>query len=997
MNSKKWDTKNTRKYYFGILLVLMVITIQLLEENEQLDFDKTDKRIGDQKINNLSVQFASTPKRSSSPEIQEIEGSITINGTDNFSQLPWITGKGTETEPYRITNLEIDMTNFRAGLQLFNIHKYMLIEHLKITKDKKWFQTGPIDSIYGQYSDCFALELWNCSKTMILDCEINAPEAFGIWIENSTEISIANSTIKNTDAGIATINSNNISALNNIIRYTNIGFGGVSCNTSTFSHNKIYFSTEEDVALLQCNNVTITDNEIYYCEALHEIYQENCVNIIIESNKSKFGLSRWILLRILFVGIPILIIIGITWAILIRKPDKKYLVLYGISYLLLSGLFTFFPVLFQVLGSILLFLGMISVWKNKKKFQKIHQFIHDWIFPLTFLISLASLFNETLPTALKIGISVGTFLTIIGYEGINIINFRSSDNNQKKIPNLLLRELFDLFMNMINTILCIYFIQNFLFAYLMIFKDFTILLLLEAIKTKFFSYYYYYSHFQIVDLVVLITTSAILFIKLRWDLDNGEEFRVKIENYSFKKNFFQFLKGEKRSILSSQPLLEENSKHKKNDFSNQKYREIFCFLLILILVVIGFFFFEDEYMLWYGLTLPLLLFPTIGILGIILFYLAFKRDLKSQQFKLGLLIAIFCLSTYILLVSRVPTPRINIFYYGVSFPILVGINIIAVLTFIIVLNNQIYQEKMQLVGYYIIFIVAFLGMYYFPTSKWVFNFPIYHYFAEVFTPAFILLMLCSILGMASVLISKSKKFQKRINFCLLIVNLLNCLVPLLPLLILKAPDIGLNFQLGMNTMPMILTIFIFTLLNTISSQQNDPPKVLSLTMKKYQNRLNITMDWIIWAILLINFIGTMAIFQYQRLYYFSLEIFSLSPVFTLLFIQLVITILISIFLIISIKFNQFSSIWKLLTFLSLIVVFILELITKNNIIERNSYGLSDELLLDPMYFGNHLTTILWAIWFINKYYQKRQNQTKSKNVLLIEESRRVLQMQENNR
>ncbi len=133
---------------------------------------------------------------------------IYISGESALDAFPNKTGSGTQSNPYKISNLDIDAEGSGSAIEIRGIYyRYLILDGISAT---------------GSGSDDVAsdsgIEIFNCQNIVIQNCEIYNNVMFGVIISQSTDCEIINSEFTNNEySNIQLDDSSFIEVRDNII------------------------------------------------------------------------------------------------------------------------------------------------------------------------------------------------------------------------------------------------------------------------------------------------------------------------------------------------------------------------------------------------------------------------------------------------------------------------------------------------------------------------------------------------------------------------------------------------------------------------------------------------------------------------------------------------------------------------------------------------------------------------------------------------------------
>lgn len=159
---------------------------------------------------------------------------IRINNNTDFANLaandPYITGNGTESDPYIIDDLGIDATGNGSAIYIGNTTVYFIISN-------GTYQNAEALNAYGIGA---GIMLVNVQNGTIVNNDIEKNANIGIYIEHSTNIKIVGNTIKDNTWGVF-----------------------LQSTTATVENNKIYNNSYAGITISNSNNTYVNENSLY--------------------------------------------------------------------------------------------------------------------------------------------------------------------------------------------------------------------------------------------------------------------------------------------------------------------------------------------------------------------------------------------------------------------------------------------------------------------------------------------------------------------------------------------------------------------------------------------------------------------------------------------------------------------------------------------------------------------------------------------------------------
>ncbi len=201
---------------------------------------------------------------------------IEIRNNNNFSDYS-LPGAGTTGDPYRIENYNITTLN-TVGILVIDTTDYFIIQNCYIDAsftaigiNNVTSGTGEISDVTCKENDFWAVVIIESSRIYIHNCiiEDNIDDfGLGIYLVESTEITVYNNTCNNNNYGLVAENTNS-----SVISYNtfsgNVEYGvhlSVDPNENIVHHNK--FINNKGGAVMQARDDGI--NNIWYDEASKE-------------------------------------------------------------------------------------------------------------------------------------------------------------------------------------------------------------------------------------------------------------------------------------------------------------------------------------------------------------------------------------------------------------------------------------------------------------------------------------------------------------------------------------------------------------------------------------------------------------------------------------------------------------------------------------------------------------------------------------------------------
>ncbi len=159
---------------------------------------------------------------------------IRINNNTDFKNLaandPYITGNGTESDPYIIDDLGIDATGNGSAIYIGNTTVYFIISN-------GTYQNAEAVNAYGIGA---GIMLVNVQNGTIINNDIEKNGNMGIYIEHSSNIKIEGNTIKDNTWGVL-----------------------LQSTIATVENNKIYNNSYTGIIISNSNNTYVSGNSLY--------------------------------------------------------------------------------------------------------------------------------------------------------------------------------------------------------------------------------------------------------------------------------------------------------------------------------------------------------------------------------------------------------------------------------------------------------------------------------------------------------------------------------------------------------------------------------------------------------------------------------------------------------------------------------------------------------------------------------------------------------------
>ncbi len=159
---------------------------------------------------------------------------IRINNNTDFANLaandPYITGNGTESDPYIIDDLGIDASGNGSAIYIGNTTVYFIISN-------GTYQNAEAVNAYGIGA---GIMLVNVQNGTIINNDIEKNANMGIYIEHSSNIKIEGNTIKDNTWGVL-----------------------LQSTIATVENNKIYNNSYTGITISNSNNTYVSGNSLY--------------------------------------------------------------------------------------------------------------------------------------------------------------------------------------------------------------------------------------------------------------------------------------------------------------------------------------------------------------------------------------------------------------------------------------------------------------------------------------------------------------------------------------------------------------------------------------------------------------------------------------------------------------------------------------------------------------------------------------------------------------
>ncbi len=254
-----WHKKNRQenKCLMIILLLLFSFIISLINQ-DSFFFENSEKSIDNIDLENDILKLSGIIKK--------------IHIDDNWSDAKiagLCKGSGTFNDPYVIEDFKIDGENAGSCILIENSFDFFRIENCT-TYNTKY--------IYDIYQN--GIKLYNVANGNITKNYCTVYNKYGIYVENSFNLTISGNTFENNDAcGIYIKNSNNSLIFDNVVN--NNGGGGIKTENShnnTISENTIY-----------SNGIVFIDGSRSYTHGMDGIILSNSDFNNISNNIIKFN------------------------------------------------------------------------------------------------------------------------------------------------------------------------------------------------------------------------------------------------------------------------------------------------------------------------------------------------------------------------------------------------------------------------------------------------------------------------------------------------------------------------------------------------------------------------------------------------------------------------------------------------------------------------------------------------------------------------------------
>ena len=182
---------------------------------------------------------------------------IRIDSNNDFSTYA-SSGNGTELNPWIITDLEIDGTGYGYCIYIGNTTDYFTIEECYL-----------YDSYIANPDECYwpnsGITLYNVANGAIESNEIESNDCFGVFLYESTGITVQSNNITDNEYGIYLIENSD----DNLISYNYVSYNtevGIAIDYST--ENEIYRNTADyngmGIYINDASENLIEDNLAYY-------------------------------------------------------------------------------------------------------------------------------------------------------------------------------------------------------------------------------------------------------------------------------------------------------------------------------------------------------------------------------------------------------------------------------------------------------------------------------------------------------------------------------------------------------------------------------------------------------------------------------------------------------------------------------------------------------------------------------------------------------------
>ena len=251
----------------------------------------------------ISASIVNKPENLS-PKCQDvstIHPKIYINGESALDSFPNKTGSGTQSNPYKISNLEIDAQGSGTAVEINAIFlRYLILDTISVTgsgsndvSNDCGIKIRNCQNVVIQNCEVYSNDLWGILITLSTRCEITDSGFMdnawtGIQVDDSSFIEVRDNTLEtgNDQYGIGVSGSNNILVSGNFLESTEPNSNGVDLYYSsgnTISQNTIE-GYNKGVQFGGSSNNEILKNEISSCQ--YGVYlEEQSNNNLIKNNK----------------------------------------------------------------------------------------------------------------------------------------------------------------------------------------------------------------------------------------------------------------------------------------------------------------------------------------------------------------------------------------------------------------------------------------------------------------------------------------------------------------------------------------------------------------------------------------------------------------------------------------------------------------------------------------------------------------------------------------
>ena len=240
-------------------------------------------------ISTVTVTFVVLEYKNDNDVINYVEhGAIVIWGDDDFEDYDF-PGRGTESNPYRISEYNITTDSF-IGISIWNTKKYFVIENCFINATKIGISiesvapgTAIISNNICKLNPGIAIVVYYSPQTTLTGNECNN-NGYGIVIDSSSGCTLIENTCKNNEIGIVIYYSQLASLTKCISNNNNLGIyigfsAGTSVSECEANNNNEGFSIEESpVVRIDSSEIAQNSYGIILKKSRASIFENNNIN-----------------------------------------------------------------------------------------------------------------------------------------------------------------------------------------------------------------------------------------------------------------------------------------------------------------------------------------------------------------------------------------------------------------------------------------------------------------------------------------------------------------------------------------------------------------------------------------------------------------------------------------------------------------------------------------------------------------------------------------------